>query len=177
MKIDTEYLKYFWPMRHYLVSCGKGETQNIVAVGFCTPISKDPPMVACAIGHNMYSRELIEQTGDFVVNVPTEDLNDKVYYCGFHSGKDVDKFNETGLTSSPARQVASPIVEECVAHIECEVEQVIEVGDKVLFIAAVLDAYANEDVERGEREPVYATGDFPKTIYGTRYTCLDGKDE
>lgn len=177
MKIDTEYLKYFWPMRHYLITSGKDENRNIIAVGFCTPVSKDPPMVACAIGHNMYSRELIEQTGEFVVNVPTADLNDKIYYCGFHSGQDVDKFKETGLTPKPARQVAPPIIDECVAHIECGLEKAIEVGDKILFVASVLEAYADEDVERGDREPEYAFGDFPKTIYGTRYTCLDGKDE
>jgi len=121
-KIDTEYLKYFWPMRHYLVTCGSSGLANIIAVSFCMPVSKEPSMVACAIGRTMYSAEIILQTGEFVINVPPQELKRQIYFCGFHSGRDVDKFKETGLTPLPARHVDVLIIAECVAHIECHVE-------------------------------------------------------
>lgn len=168
-KIQSEYLKYFWPMRHYLITCGSYERANIIAVSFCMPVSKEPPMIACAIGQHMYSNRLIQDTKEFVVNVPARELKRQIYYCGYHSGRDVDKFRETGLTPQPARHVATSIIEECVAHIECRVEQIIETGDKHLFVATVIDAYADEDVERGRRTVEYATGDFPKKVYGTRF--------
>jgi len=167
-KIKTDYLKYFWPMRHYLVTCGSNSQVNIIAVSFCMPVSKEPPMVACAIGHMIYSREIIQQTREFVINVPPLELKRHIYYCGFHSGRDVNKFKETGLTPLPARHVSVPIIAECVAQMECRVTQSVVSGDKRLFIANVLDAYADEDIEHGIRTVEYATGNFPEKVYGGR---------
>ena len=83
-KTHTEYLKYLWPMRHYLVTCGGSGRANIIAVSFCMPVSREPPMVACAIGQKTYSSQLIQQTKEFVINVPTQELKRQIYYCGFH---------------------------------------------------------------------------------------------
>jgi flavin reductase (DIM6/NTAB) family NADH-FMN oxidoreductase RutF len=69
------------------------------------PVSKEPPLIACAIGRSAYSCKLIESEKEFVINVPTKDMEAKVYYCGFHSGYQVDKFKEPGLTAKPARMV------------------------------------------------------------------------
>ena len=169
-KIDVEYLQYMWPMRHYLITCSTAAGEaNIVAVSFCMPVSKAPPMLACAIGHGTYSCELIEQTREFVVNVPTQNLKRQVNYCGFHSGRKMNKFNETGLKPGPARAVRVPIIEECVAHMECRVEQMIDTGDKRLFVGTVLEAYADEDVVRGVRKVKYGQGEFPVKVYGTRF--------
>jgi flavin reductase (DIM6/NTAB) family NADH-FMN oxidoreductase RutF len=169
-KTDTEYLKYLWPMRHYLVTCGDRSQTNVVAVSFCMPVSKDPPMVACAIGQRAYSSQLIQRSNEFVINVPTQELRRQVYHCGSYSGRDVDKFKGAGLTPQPARCVAAPIIGECVAHMECRVEQAVKCGDKVLFIATVIDAYADEDIERGRRMTEYAAGDFPMKVYGGRFS-------
>ncbi|MBN1550206.1 flavin reductase family protein [bacterium] len=168
-KIPTEYLKYFWPMRHFLITCGREERANIIPVSFCMPVSKNPPMVACAIGKTAHSSEIIRKTHEFVVNVPGQELNRQVYYCGFHSGRDVDKFKETGLTPLPAHHVDSWIIAECPAHMECRVEHCIETGDKYIFVAVVLEAYADEWLEKGERALEYAIGEFPEKVYGGRF--------
>jgi flavin reductase (DIM6/NTAB) family NADH-FMN oxidoreductase RutF len=169
MKIDVEYLQFMWPMRHFLISCGDiDDKSNIIAASFCMPVSKEPPLIACAIGKKAYSSELIESTKEFIVNVPTKELQAKIYYCGYHSGHEVDKFKETGLTPKPARKVRAPIIEECVAHMECKVVQRVETGDKNLFIGEVIEAYADEKVVRGEERIEYAVGDFPSKVYGIR---------
>lgn len=169
-KIDVEYLEYMWPMRHFLITCGifQGEA-NIIAVSFCMPVSKVPPMVVCAIGHAAYSCGLIEQTKEFVINIPPQNLNRQIYYCGFHSGKQVNKFRESGLTPQSARSVKVPIIAECVAHMECRVENMTDTGDKRLFIGTVLEAYADKDIVQGRQTVKYAIGDFPRKIYGTRF--------
>jgi flavin reductase (DIM6/NTAB) family NADH-FMN oxidoreductase RutF len=171
MKIDVEYLEFLWPMRHYLITCGDflAGTANIIAVSFCMPVSKTPPLIACAIGRSAYSCELIERTQEFIVNVPSRALEPKVYYCGYHSGAHVDKFKATGLTPLPARQVKAPIIAECVAWMECTVQQEIETGDKNLFVGEVLEAYAKDAVVHREQTVEYAQGDFPRKIYGTRF--------
>lgn len=169
MKVDVEYLEYMWPMRHFLITCGDiNEKSNIIAVSFCMPVSKIPAILACAIGTKAYSCELIQKTGEFVVNVPTEDLEKQVYYCGYNSGRDVDKFKETGLTPRPARKVKTAIVDECVAHMECVVRQSLETGDKMLFIGEVVEAYADEEVVKGAKKVTYGQGEFPRKVYTTR---------
>jgi flavin reductase (DIM6/NTAB) family NADH-FMN oxidoreductase RutF len=174
MRVTTAYLKYLWPMRHYLLTCGEAPRVNIIAVSFCMPVSKEPPMVACAIGRGSYSLELIEQTREFVINVPPEELQREIAYCGFHSGREVDKFRLTGLTPAPAQCVDVPIVEECVAQLECRVEQIHATGDKSLCVARVVAAYADEAVELGQRSVAYAAGDFPAAIYGNLSATSSG---
>ncbi|MGA1790579.1 MAG: flavin reductase family protein [bacterium] len=170
MKSDVEYLEFMWPMRHFLISCGdiQGDS-NIIAVSFCMPVSKVPPLIACAIGRESYSYELIKKTGEFIVNVPSAELRPKIYYCGFNSGYRVNKFKETGLTPKPARKIRVPIIDECVAHMECIVQQEMETGDKSLLTGEVIEAYADEPLVKGEREFIYAQGDFPRSIYATRF--------
>ncbi len=171
MKIDVEYLEYMWPMRHFLVTCGGTEGRaNIVPVSFCVPVSKHPPLIAIALGRQTHSAELIERGGEFVVNVPAQELKSEIYYCGFHSGRKVDKFKNTGLTPEPARALRIPIVAECVAHMECKLRQQVEAGDKIVFIGEVVEAYADEAVASGERRVEFARGEFPRKIYGTRFT-------
>ena len=83
MKIDVEYLEFMWPMRHFLITSGDSLNKpNILAVSFCMPVSKDPPLIACAIGRSAYSCRLIESSKEFVVNVPSKNLTKEIYY--FH---------------------------------------------------------------------------------------------
>ncbi len=170
MRTDVEYLEFLWPMRHYLITCGDIEGKsNIIAVSFCMPVSKEPPLIACAIGRGAYSCTVIERTNEFIVNVPSQSLKKQIYYCGFHSGYDVDKFKETGLTPQPARKVKAPIIAECVAWMECTVRQEIETGSKNLFVGEVIEAYADDALVKGERKVEYAHGNFPRKIYATRF--------
>jgi len=170
MKIDVEYLQFMWPMRHYLITCGDlDKKSNIIAVSFCMPVSKEPPLLACAIGKKTCSHELIGNTGEFVVNVPPRQLKQHIYYCGYSSGYHVDKFKKTGLTPQRARTVRVPTISECVAHMECKVMQQLETGDKTLFIGEVIEAYADEKVVKGTQKIDYAQGEFPQKVYTTRF--------
>lgn len=170
MKVDVEYLEYLWPMRHFLItSSPAGGNPNIIAVSFCMPVSKLPPLIACAIGKQALSCVLIESTGAFAVNVPTGALEKQVYFCGSHSGRDRDKFKETGLTPVPGRSIAVPVIDECIAAMECVLREVYDAGDKKLFVGEVVEAYAEESVVERPEEVSYAMGKFPRRIYGTRF--------
>ena len=170
MKVEVEYLEYMWPIRHFLITCGNMEKPNIITLSFCMPVSKSPPLIACAIGRNSYSHKLIKDTGEFILNVPTKKLKKQIYFCGYNSGRDVDKFNETRLTAQNSRKLKVPIIAECIAHLECRLCNQIGAGDKDIFIGKVLDAYADEDIVKGHRIPEYSLGNFPTKVYSTRFT-------
>jgi flavin reductase (DIM6/NTAB) family NADH-FMN oxidoreductase RutF len=167
---DVEYLEFMWPMRTFLVTCGEmGRQSNVVAVSFCMPVSKEPPMLACAITKKAYSSELIDARGEFVVNVPPATLRREIYLCGTHSGRTVDKFKEAGLIPKPARSVKAPIIGECLTFMECKEVKRFPAGDKNIFVGQVVEAYADEALVEGEREIEFAGGDYPRKIYGTRF--------
>jgi flavin reductase (DIM6/NTAB) family NADH-FMN oxidoreductase RutF len=117
-----------------LVSCGRGAEANIITLAWTMPASIDPPMLAIAVAPPRHSHGLIERSGEFVVNVPGPRLLSAVWYCGTRSGRDGDKFKGAGLTAAPARVLATPLVAECFAHIECRVVCAVPAGDHTLFV-------------------------------------------
>lgn len=170
MKADTEFLEFMWPMRHFLVTCGdRVASPNIITVSFCMPVSKDPPMLAIAIGKSSWSNHLIQQTGEFAVNVPSQELHREIYFCGYHSGRTVDKFRETGLTAVAAKSIRPPVIAECLAHMECVVKHRLETGDKMIIVGQVVEAYADRSKLAGEDRIPFAAGEFPRKVYGTRF--------
>jgi flavin reductase (DIM6/NTAB) family NADH-FMN oxidoreductase RutF len=129
---------------------------------------KEPPLIACAIGKKACLSESVESTKEFTVNVSTEELEVRVYYCGYHSGHAVDRFEGTGSAPVPARNVRAPIIVESVAHMECRVVQEFETGDKYPSIGQVIEAYADEMAAKGENRIECATGEYPSEVYGVR---------
>jgi len=70
----------------------------------------------------------------------------EMLFCGRRTGREHDKFKETGLTPMPAKTVRPSIIKECVGHLECKLHQQISMGDHTLFVAEVLTAYVNKGV-------------------------------
>ena len=145
------------PERVVLVSSANGEGKaNLIAVGWAMRANMDPPVVAIGLGRKSRSCANIEATGEFVFAVPGADLAADVLYCGTHTGREVDKFAETGLTASPASQVQAPLVTECLSNLECRVMATQDIGDHRVFFGEVLAVWATE---RDESRPLIIVGD------------------
>ena len=121
---------------------------NIIALGWCMPTSFEPPMMAISVGRTRFSHQLICESREFVVAFPSEDMAKEVLYCGTHSGREVDKFKETGLVAVPAKKVRPPLIEGCVANFECKVVGEIETGDHTIFVGEVVAAHVSEEKKR-----------------------------
>jgi len=144
--LDMAY-RLLHPRHTVLVTChGKKRRANIITLAWSMPTSHDPPMVVLSIAPKRLSHRMIEETGEFVVNVPTMEIVKQTLFCGRISGVECDKFKETSLTAAPAKKVRSPIIRECVAHLECKLVQTILTGDHTLFVGEVLAAYVNKGV-------------------------------
>jgi flavin reductase (DIM6/NTAB) family NADH-FMN oxidoreductase RutF len=135
------------PMHTVLVSCsGKAGKPNLTTIAWAMPTSNSPPLVAVSMSPQRHSYTLINESAEFVINVPTLELLQSVYACGSFSGRSFDKFKKAGLTPIPGRKVEAPAVKECIAHLECTVEDQFTTGDHVVFIGAVVAAYANPGI-------------------------------
>jgi len=123
------------PMHAVLVTCvGKTEKPNIITLAWAMPTSLKPPLVAISVSPRRHSHALIEETKEFVVNIPTIDMLDKVVLCGTVSGRSHNKFKEAGLTPLTGRKVKAPSIKECVAHLECKLRSQCTTGDHTIFV-------------------------------------------
>lgn len=103
------------------------------------------------VHHARYSHKLIEESREFVINIPTVDIVEKSWYCGTHSGRIVDKFKETKLTPIPAKHVKPPLIKECPINIECKVVETMkpEYSAYTFFFGKALAIHADEGVWDG----------------------------
>ena len=135
------------PMHTVLVSCvGKAGKPNITTVAWAMPTSSDPPLLAISLIPSHHSHSLIEESGEFIVNIPTLELLQAVYACGSLTGRSFDKFKKTSLTQMPGKKVKAPAIRECIAHLECAVDSKFTTGDHTIFVGKILEAYADMGV-------------------------------
>ena len=116
---------------------------NIIPISWSIPLSFKPPQVGIAVEPRWHSYTAIREAGEFVVNVPAEGLLQKALLCGRSSGASVDKFAEASLTAKDAKRVKAPIIEECIAHMECLYRGEFRSGDHALLVGEVVEAYAD----------------------------------
>ncbi len=127
-----------------LVSCGTKEKPNLITVGWCGTICTQPSMLSISVRPERYSYDLIRDSGEFVVNLPTEALTRAVDWCGVKSGREVDKFAAMGLHAAPAARVDTVLLEESPLNLECKVTQRIPLGSHDLFLAEVVAVDVDE---------------------------------
>lgn len=134
-----------YPLPAVMVSCGReGERPNIITVAWTGTICTNPPMLYISVRPQRYSYDILCETGEFVVNLTTKKLAQATDYCGVRSGRDVDKFKETGLTAVPALHVKAPMIAESPVNIECRVTEKKELGSHHMFLAEVLAVHVDE---------------------------------
>ena len=129
-----------YPLPAILVSCGADEKEyNALTVSWVGTICSSPAMCYISVRPERHSYEIIKRTGEFVLNLTTEQMAFATDWCGVKSGKDFNKFKEMNLTIGAAEKVKAPIVLESPINIECKVKQIIPLGTHDMFIAEVVN--------------------------------------
>lgn len=140
-----------YPLPAVMVSTGdkKGNT-NIITIAWTGTICTNPAMVYISVRPERHSYEMLKEAGEFVINLTTDKLLRATDYCGVRSGRDVDKWKETGLTPQAASKLSyAPMIAESPVNIECKVTEIKKLGSHDMFLAEVLavqvdESYLNE---------------------------------
>ena len=129
-----------YPLPAVMVSAAdKAGSANILTVAWTGTICTDPAMLYISVRPERYSYGMIRETGEFVVNLTTEELAKATDWCGVKSGRDVDKWKEMGLTKGKASTLSyAPVILESPVNIECKVTEVKELGSHHMFLAEVV---------------------------------------
>lgn len=125
------------PLPPALISSGTLEKPNVMTAAWTGIISSEPPMTYVSIRPSRFSHEIISQSKEFVINVPTWKIANAVDYCGVKSGRNENKFETTGLTPAPSSTLKAPQVEECPVSLECTVKDVLHFKTHDMFLAEI----------------------------------------
>lgn len=147
-----------YPMPCPLVVGGTAGHVDALAVAWAGIASGNPPSISMALRTTRRTLELIRETGEFTVNIPSTAQAPVVDYFGMVSGRETDKFADTGLTLVPSESVATPIIAECPYNLECRLTHDIDLGDYALIVGEIVQSHAEESVldESGTRVDVGA---------------------
>ena len=135
---------FLYPLPVVMVSCGNMERSNIITVAWTGIMNTDPAMVYISVRPTRYSYNIIKESGEFVINLTTENLAYATDWCGVKTGAQVDKFKEMNLTKEPAKFVKCPMIKESPVSVECKVKEIKELGTHHMFVAEVLAINADE---------------------------------
>ncbi|MFQ5912814.1 MAG: flavin reductase family protein [Nitrospinota bacterium] len=107
---------------------------NLAPFSFFMAHCSNPPIISISVGpregKEKDSRRNIEETGEFVVNVVTEELLDAVLVSARDYGPDVSEIKEAGLTRLPSRKVRPPRIAESPIQMECRLHQAVYLGEE-----------------------------------------------
>lgn len=156
-------------MKHgILLTSGTMEKPNTMTIGWgMIGVEWGKPIFVALVRESRFTRELVDQTGDFTVNVPWGEFDPKILgFCGTKSGRDVNKFTELELTAVEASKVTAPAIAQLPLTLECKVlhRQLQELGQELdasvakyypantdgkrdlhyMYFAEILDAYIIE---------------------------------
>lgn len=147
MKIKKKPHTALFPCPVVLVTCidSTGEP-NIITLAWAGTVCSEPPTIGLGIRPSRYSHKLIENSKEFVVNIPTTKIIRETDYCGVTSGKDVDKFSKTKLTQEPADKVKPPLIRECPVNMECILKNKLPLGAHDLFIGEIIQVHIDQDI-------------------------------
>lgn len=151
---------------------GKDGKPNVMTVAWGGICCSTPPCVTISVREATHTYAGLVENKAFTISIPSEKYVKEADFIGIASGKDTDKFLETGLTPVNSELVKAPYVKEFPLVLECKVIQTHKIGLHTQFIGEILDIKADETVigEKGpeiERiKPFLWAPDYGRGYYG-----------
>jgi flavin reductase (DIM6/NTAB) family NADH-FMN oxidoreductase RutF len=118
---------------------------NVMPVAWNMPLSHEPPLLGIAVHPSRHTYDMIRFSEQFALNFPGRLLMNHVQYLGIVSGREVQKIDVTKLPTFKAQRVDVPLLEGCLAWVECAVEDILRLGDHHLFVGKVLAVQVERD--------------------------------
>ena len=134
---------------YLIVTSSDGTKSDAMTTVWASQVSFEPPMVMISVKKNRKTHELIENSGEFVVNTLNHNQKKVAEYCGHTSLKSHDKINEKDIPIQSASKVKAPLLKDSPSSLECKVFSRQECGDHTVFIGEVVAAHKEEGTPVG----------------------------
>lgn len=144
-KIDWRPGTMVYPVPAALATCGATpEEWNMLTVGWTGTLCSDPALCYISVRPEQYSHAILERCMEFTLNLTTRDMARATDWAGVRSGRDFDKWKETGLTPLPGVAVSSPTIAESPLSIECRIRRIERLGSHDMMLGEVLNVRADD---------------------------------
>ena len=158
-----------------LVTTRWRDQEDVMPAIWTAPLSHKPPLVGVAVHPSRHTHDLIRFAEQFALNFPGKDLVNHTHYFGVMSGRDVDKLDISKLRTFKASKVDAPLIDGCIAYIECGLEDALRIGDHTLFVGRALVVEAESEsfdetwlVEERDYLPLHYLGLDRYAVLGER---------
>ena len=153
------FLLYIEPGPVVLVTTNDGKKNNVMTISWTVALDFNQHISLCTGPWNLSYHKIIKKKECFVA-IPPADMAETVVKIGNISGKDCDKFEKFKLNALKAEKVKSPLIEQCVANLECKLVDVVEKYG--LLILKVVNVWENKDIKDPKLFHAYGDGTFVK---------------
>ena len=150
---------------------------NAAPIAWTAPLSMNPPLVGCVIHPHRHTADMIRFSEEFAINIPGPRLLKQTHFLGTQSGLNVNKLEAAGLELFRGQRTEPPLIEGCLAWIECGLQDVIAIGDHTMFVGRVVKVQALEEAYAQQwllESPTYSPLTY---IGGTRYAVIGSPRE
>lgn len=132
------------PVPPALISCSHEGKDNLITIAWTGILNSEPAKTYISVRPERHSHKMIKESGEFVINLPSQHIVRSIDFCGVRSGKNTDKFEACKLTREKASIVSCPMVAESPVSIECKVTDIIPLGSHDMFMADIVAVNIDE---------------------------------
>jgi flavin reductase (DIM6/NTAB) family NADH-FMN oxidoreductase RutF len=134
-------------------------------------------MAGLVIHPHRHTADMIRFSEEFAINIPGPSLLKQTHFLASQSGLNVNKLEAAQLDTFPALRIDAPLIDGCLAWIECGLQDVIPIGDHTLFVGRVVKVQALEEAYAQAwklEDPRYSPLTY---IGGSRYAVVGNPRE
>jgi flavin reductase (DIM6/NTAB) family NADH-FMN oxidoreductase RutF len=131
------------PCSVVLLSAGTKETRDAMTATAMF-VAENLPLLTISLAKTSTCRDLIEKTGECMLNVASVEQVDIANKLGATHGRDMDKFKEFNIATDKASKIKAPAIAGSYANIECEIITSHQAGNYIVYLAEVVACKVNE---------------------------------
>ncbi|WP_026688753.1 flavin reductase family protein [Alteribacter aurantiacus] len=175
LKSTDQTIMHSYPGLVALVTAKYEDTQNIMAAGWHSYISFDPPIYGVAVAEERFTHHLMKASGSFAINFVPAEYARYIDGAGKKSGRDGDKFEALGIEWKPGETIEAPILKEAYVAYECKIMDVNRYGDHDWFVGEMTCFHRDDSKFGADRLPDFEKVNLPLYLGRSQYLIADKK--
>lgn len=174
-KTTPQPVMHSYPGMVALVTVSYKDKTNIMAAGWHSYISHNPPIYGVAIGRERYTYELVKNAGCFAINFLPYEKAAFIQKVGVYTGENLDKFINGKMLYEQGMTIDAPILRDAYVAYECKTIDINSYGDHDWFVGDITQGYRDEELFLENGLPNFGKLEIPLYIGRSEYVRLDRK--
>ncbi|WP_277674570.1 flavin reductase family protein [Piscibacillus halophilus] len=173
LKAIDHKIMHCYPGMVAIVTVSHQGEDNVMAAGWHSYMSYDPPIYGVAIGPERYTHHLVKGAGTFAINFLPREKSKFIQEAGSYSGEDLNKFDHGNMNYVPGPATGSPILQDAYVAYECETIDYHTYGDHDWFVGDIVQFHINQDKFLENGIPDFRKLSIPLYLGRSLYTSID----